>query len=45
MPPSHASLLTIFIFFSYQVAMLTTLDTTITDIMVIINFMYTFMNK
>ena len=45
MPPSHASLLTIFIFFSDQVAMLTTLDTTITDIMVIINFMYTFMNK
>ena len=41
----HASLLTIFIFFSYQVVMVTRLDTTITDIMVIINFMFTFMKK
>ena len=42
---THASLLAIFIFFSYQVVMVKTLDTTITDIMVVINFMYTFMKE
>ena len=38
----QASLLAIFIFFSYQVVMVKTLDTAITDIMVVINFMDTF---